>query len=50
MPVIATAVLALYGTPWTTSICAIFVCLALALGLVAQRRATHALPGAVEAE
>ena len=50
MPTIATGVLALYGTPWTTSICAAFVCVALALGISAQRRTALGLPKPAEAD
>ena len=53
MPTIATTVLTLYGTSWTASICAFFVFIALALGLVLQRRpvTVAALPAeAVEAD
>jgi len=37
MPALATAVLATYGPPWTGAISAFFFCIALALGLIAQR-------------
>ncbi len=37
MPALATAVLATYGPPWTGAISAFFFCIALALGLSAQR-------------
>lgn len=38
MPTLAAAVLATYGPPWTGAISAFFFCIALALGIVAQRK------------
>ncbi len=38
MPIVATAVFATYGAPYSGAISAVFVAVALALGLVAQRR------------
>jgi multidrug resistance protein len=38
MPALSTAVLAAYGPPWTGAVSAFFCFIALALGLVAQRR------------
>lgn len=38
MPTLATAVLATYGPPWTGAISALFFCIALVLGLAAERK------------
>ena len=43
MPAIATGVLATYGPPWTGVISALFFVIALALGLIAQRKGAAAV-------
>ncbi len=48
MPTLATAVLAAYGPPWTGAISAFFFCVALALGIVAQRKPDTTFPPAIE--
>ena len=42
MPIVATAVFATYGAPYSGAISAVFVAIALALGIAAQRRGAPA--------
>ena len=43
MPMISTGILAAYGPPWTAALSAVFVAVALALGLAARRREARAV-------
>ncbi len=43
MPTISTGILAVYGPPWTAALSAVFVAVALGLGLAARRREARAV-------